>query len=159
MGLRPLISVDAHEERGPARTALDAVPFRGAEALDAQILIRRQQGEARPGACARRDEVRELLLAAVGVVHEQADVGGHDPEGARDPVGAGLYHRLDAIDVVAARKRGLELRIPATDLEATVARVKEHGGAIAREIFSFPGGRRFHFTDPTGNELAVWSDR
>ena len=32
------------------------------------------------------------------------------------------------------------------------------GGEISKEIFSFPGGRRFHFTDPSGNELAVWSD-
>jgi uncharacterized protein len=33
------------------------------------------------------------------------------------------------------------------------------GGTIVRPIFSFPGGRRFHFTDPSGNELAVWSDQ
>lgn len=32
------------------------------------------------------------------------------------------------------------------------------GGTIAKDIFSFPGGRRFHFLDPSGNELAVWSD-
>lgn len=46
----------------------------------------------------------------------------------------------------------------ATDLEAIEAKVKESGGQIAREIFEFPGGRRFHFTDPNGNELAVWSE-
>ena len=45
------------------------------------------------------------------------------------------------------------------DLEATLARVKEAGGQITVPIFSFPGGRRFHFRDPAGNELAVWSDR
>jgi predicted enzyme related to lactoylglutathione lyase len=33
------------------------------------------------------------------------------------------------------------------------------GGKITREIFAFPGGRRFHFKDPAGNELAVWSDK
>lgn len=32
------------------------------------------------------------------------------------------------------------------------------GGAVVKPIFSFPGGRRFHFTDPAGNELAVWSE-
>jgi predicted enzyme related to lactoylglutathione lyase len=32
-------------------------------------------------------------------------------------------------------------------------------GQIVRQVFEFPGGRRFHFTDPSGNELAVWSDR
>lgn len=44
-------------------------------------------------------------------------------------------------------------------LEATLARVKEAGGQITVPIFSFPGGRRFHFRDPAGNDLAVWSDR
>jgi predicted enzyme related to lactoylglutathione lyase/cytidine deaminase len=38
-------------------------------------------------------------------------------------------------------------------LEEVLERVKELGGDITREIFSFPGGRRFHFTDPSGNEL------
>lgn len=46
----------------------------------------------------------------------------------------------------------------ADDLEATRDRVVEHGGSISEEIFSFPGGRRFHFLDPHGNELAVWSE-
>jgi predicted enzyme related to lactoylglutathione lyase len=45
------------------------------------------------------------------------------------------------------------------DLEDIEARVKEYGGKIVRETFEFPGGRRFHFADPGGNELAVWSDR
>ena len=44
------------------------------------------------------------------------------------------------------------------DLEAAEASVRSHGGTIAKEIFNFPGGRRFHFEDPSGNELAVWSD-
>lgn len=47
----------------------------------------------------------------------------------------------------------------AHDLEAMEAKVKAAGGAITRAIFSFPGGRRFHFRDPAGNELAVWSER
>jgi predicted enzyme related to lactoylglutathione lyase len=36
--------------------------------------------------------------------------------------------------------------------------VESAGGTIARPIFSFPGGRRFHFVDPAGNELAVWGE-
>jgi predicted enzyme related to lactoylglutathione lyase len=47
----------------------------------------------------------------------------------------------------------------AVDLEAVEASVRANGGTIVKEIFSFPGGRRFHFTDPSGNELAVWSDQ
>jgi predicted enzyme related to lactoylglutathione lyase len=46
-----------------------------------------------------------------------------------------------------------------TNLEEIEAQVSENGGQIVREIFEFPGGRRFHFSDPSGNELAVWSDR
>jgi predicted enzyme related to lactoylglutathione lyase len=46
-----------------------------------------------------------------------------------------------------------------TNLEQIEAVISENGGKIVREIFEFPGGRRFHFTDPSGNELAVWSDR
>jgi predicted enzyme related to lactoylglutathione lyase len=45
------------------------------------------------------------------------------------------------------------------ELEAAEDRVREHGGRIVKRIFEFPGGRRFHFTDPAGNELAVWSDQ
>jgi predicted enzyme related to lactoylglutathione lyase len=44
------------------------------------------------------------------------------------------------------------------DLESCLAKVVEHGGSIKTDIFSFPGGRRFHFTDPCQNELAVWTD-
>lgn len=46
-----------------------------------------------------------------------------------------------------------------TDLEASYASVQRAGGRVTREIFSFPGGRRFQFCDPSGNELAVWSDQ
>lgn len=46
----------------------------------------------------------------------------------------------------------------AHDLEAMQAKVKAAGGVITKEIFSFPGGRRFHFRDPAGNELGVWTE-
>jgi uncharacterized protein len=45
------------------------------------------------------------------------------------------------------------------DLEASVQAITAAGGTILRPTYSFPGGRRFHFADPAGNELAVWSDR
>lgn len=44
-------------------------------------------------------------------------------------------------------------------LEATEAQVVSNGGKIVKPIFSFPGGRRFHFTCPSKNEFAVWSDQ
>lgn len=43
-------------------------------------------------------------------------------------------------------------------LEQTQASIETAGGQINKPIFSFPGGRRFHFTEPSGNEFAVWSD-
>ena len=45
------------------------------------------------------------------------------------------------------------------NLEEIKGRIVEAGGKISKDIFSFPGGRRFHFMDPAGNELAVWSDQ
>jgi predicted enzyme related to lactoylglutathione lyase len=48
--------------------------------------------------------------------------------------------------------------IYAADLERAQQAVERGGGKITRAIFSFPGGRRFHFSDPGGNELAVWSE-
>ena len=45
------------------------------------------------------------------------------------------------------------------DLDASLGKVREAGGNIVKEPFSFPGGRRFHFEDPSGNELAVWSEK
>lgn len=42
------------------------------------------------------------------------------------------------------------------DLDASVAAVSEAGGRIVTEPYAFPGGRRFHFTDPSGNELGIW---
>ncbi len=45
-----------------------------------------------------------------------------------------------------------------SELEKTQNAVVRSGGTITKPPFTFPGGRRFHFTDPNGNELAVWSD-
>jgi predicted enzyme related to lactoylglutathione lyase len=46
-----------------------------------------------------------------------------------------------------------------SNLEATLDHVLAQRGVIVREIFTFPGGRRFQFRDPAGNEIGVWSDR
>ncbi len=45
------------------------------------------------------------------------------------------------------------------NLEAALDRVVKAGGTIVTEIFDFPGGQRFQFADPNGNQLAVWSDK
>ena len=48
--------------------------------------------------------------------------------------------------------------LKAEDLESALASVEAAGGVITAPIFEFPGGRRFHFRDPAGNELGVWGD-
>lgn len=44
------------------------------------------------------------------------------------------------------------------NLEGTLAKVEAAGGEVVKPIFDFPGGRRFHFTEPGGNEFAVWAE-
>ena len=75
-----------------------------------------------------------------------------------DIQGAGLGGGFNQ-DSESRPKSGSLVVLYSTDLEATLARIKTAGGKVTKDIFSFPGGRRFHFSDPTGNELAVWSDR
>lgn len=58
-----------------------------------------------------------------------------------------------------APTRGLLVVLYAADLDEVQQKIRAAGGSIVKDTFSFPGGRRFHFTDPNGNELAVWSDR
>lgn len=48
--------------------------------------------------------------------------------------------------------------VQSNDLEASLKAVKQAGAEITKEIFEFPGGRRFHFKEPGGNEMAVWSE-
>jgi uncharacterized protein len=45
------------------------------------------------------------------------------------------------------------------DLNEIKSKIIEAKGEISKDVFSFPGGRRFHFLDPSGNELAIWSDK
>ena len=62
-------------------------------------------------------------------------------------------------DLVSTTENGAALIVLyADDLEAVLQTVVDAGGTICKPIFSFPGGRRFQFHDPHGNELAVWSD-
>lgn len=67
----------------------------------------------------------------------------------------GGFYKSDACSDTAT---GAVLVIFKTDdLEAKQRAVEAAGGTIVKPIFSFPGGRRFQFSDPSGNELAVWS--
>ena len=66
----------------------------------------------------------------------------------------GGFRKADAVS-----RGGPLIVLFAVDLADAESRVRKAGGTIVTPPFSFPGGRRFHFTDPSGNELAVWTDR
>ena len=70
-------------------------------------------------------------------------------------VGGGFYKS----DLVVSTEKGSPLIVLYSNLlESTQEKIEEAGGEIIKPIFSFPGGRRFHFGDPNGNEFAVWSE-
>jgi len=61
-------------------------------------------------------------------------------------------------NVVSANSGSALIVFYSNALEETQSKIERHGGEIIQAIFDFPGGRRFHFSDPNGNEYAVWSD-
>ena len=68
----------------------------------------------------------------------------------------GGFYKADAR---SEQERGAALVVfYAENLEGVRDAIERAGGVVVKPIFSFPGGRRFHFADPHGNELAVWSD-
>jgi predicted enzyme related to lactoylglutathione lyase len=73
--------------------------------------------------------------------------------------GQGLDGGFFRSDLVADTRQGSALIVfYSADLERTFAKVVAAGGRIVKPVFAFPGGRRFHFTEPSGNEFAVWSE-
>ncbi len=80
---------------------------------------------------------------------------GPDYAGIRKPGGeAGGLRLVDEV-----QSGGPLVILYSNDLDRTLGSVRDAGGRITQEPFDFPGGRRFHFVDPSGNELAVWSER
>ncbi len=75
--------------------------------------------------------------------------------GIRAADGDGEVGGIDA--TTPPRPGGPLVLLYSDDLDATVAAVRAGGGTIDVEPYDFPGGRRFHFTDPTGNSLGVWA--
>jgi len=74
---------------------------------------------------------------------------------ANQGINGGFYRS----DSASSTETGGALIVLYSDtLEEVQERVEQAGGSILKPIFSFPGGRRFHFAEPSGNELAVWSD-
>jgi hypothetical protein len=69
----------------------------------------------------------------------------------------GGFYRADKAGVTANGSALVVLY--SENLEKTQEKIEANGGKIVKPVFAFPGGRRFHFTEPSGNELAVWSDK
>lgn len=73
---------------------------------------------------------------------------------------AGFTGGFYKADLSSSSDHGAALTVfYSTDLPSTLESIKRAGGEIVKPIFSFPGGQRFHFTEPSGNEFAVWSDQ
>lgn len=76
------------------------------------------------------------------------------------PVYAGIQgpdREVGGLRVGDVRPGGVLVVLFSEDLQVSLDRVKAAGGRITQEPFDFPGGRRFQFLDPSGNELAVWA--
>jgi uncharacterized protein len=81
---------------------------------------------------------------------------GPDYAGIHRPGGDGEMGGLNPARPAGA---GLPLVILySDDLDSTIESVRSAGGEITEGPFEFPGGRRFHFSDPAGNQLAVWTE-
>lgn len=73
--------------------------------------------------------------------------------------GQGLDGGFFKADLRSSTANGAALLVfYSNNLESTLSKVSNAGGKIIKPVFDFPGGRRFHFTEPSGNEFAVWSD-
>ena len=73
--------------------------------------------------------------------------------------GAGLEGGIYRADMASrSADRGALIVFYSRDLEASKALVLSQGASIIKPVFDFPGGRRFQFADPTGNEFAFWSN-
>lgn len=95
-------------------------------------------------------EARKFYTAAFGWTYNDY---GPEYSGIRGSEGeVGGFHQT-----MQVRRGGPLVILYSDNLEASLAAVQSAGGKVVQPPFAFPGGRRFHFTDPSGNELAVWS--
>lgn len=73
--------------------------------------------------------------------------------------GAGIEGGFDeSQDYIAPNKPGAFVILYSDDLESSQVAIEKAGGKICVPTYSFPGGRRFHFEDPSGNELGMWTE-
>ncbi len=73
--------------------------------------------------------------------------------------GAGIDGSYNGVDKLSINMPGPLVILFADNLKKTQKKIEKAGGIIVKPAYDFPGGRRFHFQDPNGNELAVWSEK
>ncbi len=99
------------------------------------------------------DAVKEFFRAAFG--WKFTDFGPDYTAFSDEGLDGGFYRS----DLISSTKNGSALVVfYSNDLEKTLSKIEDADGKIIKQIFEFPGGRRAHFSDPNGNEYAVWSD-
>jgi predicted enzyme related to lactoylglutathione lyase len=81
------------------------------------------------------------------------DYGEHYTSFHDGRLGGGFYTSPEV------KKGGPLVVIYTTDIAGMLTKVAAAGSKIVKPIFEFPGGRRFHFVDPSGHELAIWTDK
>lgn len=94
-------------------------------------------------------QTRDFLAAVFGWTYKQWGDGYADTEDS------------GVVSGISAESGASPVPLPvvySADLEALRDRIRSAGGEITRDIFSFPGGRRFHFREPSGNEMAAWAE-
>lgn len=96
-------------------------------------------------------KAREFFAALFGWTFQE---WGDDYMSFNDGRMDGGFRRSDG----PAPSNGVLVVFFSEDLERDFARVQELGATISQAVFSFPGGRRFHFVDPVGTEFAIWSE-
>ncbi len=98
------------------------------------------------------DAVKRFFSAAFGWTF--TDYGAEYTAFAGQGVDGGFFRA----EMASQQQNGAALIVfYSDDIEATQVNIVDAGGAIIKPLFDFPGGRRFHFADPNGNEYAVWA--
>ncbi|WP_166835918.1 VOC family protein [Rheinheimera pleomorphica] len=98
--------------------------------------------------------VKQFYTSVFGWVF--ADYGPDYVAFANSGLDGGFYRAAKQSQVAAG---GALVVLYSKDLAGCEQRIIAAGGKVVKPVFAFPGGRRFHFTDPNGNELAVWSEQ
>ena len=81
---------------------------------------------------------------------QSVDYGPDYQELQQAGIGAGMARATQAAPLIVLKS---------DDFEAALTQVMQAGGRISKDIFAFPGGRRFEFVEPSGTAMAVWSER